>query len=794
MAVIPDYRSQATITADGRVRTDLSDAPARALGNLGGTISNVAEFQIRRNQEKEDFRTKVEYEKLQLQLSQELEQDREQIAADGTGFHAGFMGNRFAKSKDAFLAKVPERLKDRYSELLSVDQDKWSFKVAGVERDQEQDYYRNEINDLSDVMLQRISTDPDGFDEYLARGNDMIAISRLPRLEKDKLLKAWKESAFETREIARLQNDPAYAEALASSGSLIGAEALIKEKEGFRSKPYWDVNAYRGGYGSDTYTTADGKVHKITKDSFITKEDAERDLKRRTKEFTKTAIDNVGQGAWDRLPPNAQAALTSITYNYGEIPGRIRDAVKSGDLNEIADAVLTLKGDNGGVNAKRREAEAAIILGGALPESGVSFAGLQRIQLAADKQVKAARGVEVAQYQGALDQMKFAIADGRAVLSDIEDFRANNPDMPFKDYDSLKTEYKQAKEAALDADRVRSVLDGGGALNIYEDKDRKALEKVYQESLGGLEPEQLVSAAKAFVSQSGYAPDSMVKDVRSGLISQDNEKLLAAVDMASHAIEVNPNSFAGRDGAAGIAKAVDAFKSYERLGYSIEQAVQKYRDSQNPEIQAKRQAVLNDKKVKDWVKDNATPAKVLDAFDEGLFDFEPEFVNEAQGFAAAGEYREFLEDALVETGGDRDASLSIAKERMGRVYGFSEISLGGTEVLMRYPPEKFYPKIKDGHDYVRQELKAIVSANEGIDTDSVFLQADSETEKDIKAGRLPRYQVWFTDENGLIQQMYGGHFIPDVEAASKKDMEAKRKRYERNARTKQNPALRMGFN
>ena len=33
---------------------------------------------------------------------------------------------------------------------------------------------------------------------------------------------------------------------------------LIKRFEGFRTTPYWDVNAYRTGYGSDTVTLADG--------------------------------------------------------------------------------------------------------------------------------------------------------------------------------------------------------------------------------------------------------------------------------------------------------------------------------------------------------------------------------------------------------------------------------------------------------------------------------------------------------------------------------------------------------
>ena len=47
---------------------------------------------------------------------------------------------------------------------------------------------------------------------------------------------------------------------------LMNAFDLIKRFEGFRTTPYWDVNAYRTGYGSDTVTLADGSSpsHQIT--------------------------------------------------------------------------------------------------------------------------------------------------------------------------------------------------------------------------------------------------------------------------------------------------------------------------------------------------------------------------------------------------------------------------------------------------------------------------------------------------------------------------------------------------
>lgn len=146
------------------------------------------------------------------------------------------------------------------------------------------------------------------------------------------------------------------------------AASLIRQFEGYRDTPYWDVNAFRVGYGSDTTTGADGKVRRVEKGMKISREDADRDLARRTQEFARRARSQAGD-AWGGLTPQAAAALTSIAYNYGSLPDRILPAVRSGDHDAIASAVEGLGGDNEGINAKRRAREAAIIRSGSDPRA-----------------------------------------------------------------------------------------------------------------------------------------------------------------------------------------------------------------------------------------------------------------------------------------------------------------------------------------------------------------------------------------------------------------------------------------
>ena len=148
-----------------------------------------------------------------------------------------------------------------------------------------------------------------------------------------------------------------------SPGQTAAAD-FLRRREGFRESPYYDVNAFRAGYGSDTVTLADGRVVPVRQGMTVSREDAERDLTRRIPQFEQRVVAAVGQEQYAALPPNAQAALISIAYNYGTLPGRIRETARSGDLAALSQAVAGLAGDNQGVNAGRRREEATMIAGG----------------------------------------------------------------------------------------------------------------------------------------------------------------------------------------------------------------------------------------------------------------------------------------------------------------------------------------------------------------------------------------------------------------------------------------------
>ncbi|BCH32641.1 hypothetical protein MesoLjLc_45710 [Mesorhizobium sp. L-8-10] len=143
------------------------------------------------------------------------------------------------------------------------------------------------------------------------------------------------------------------------------ASAMIKSFEGFIANAKWDVNAFRAGFGSDTVTRASGLIEKVTKDTVVTLDDAERDLSRRILEFQSGIQDAIGIDTWRSLSEGQQAALTSIAYNYGSLPKRIVEAIQQGGGPEaVAKAINALGADNNGINANRRREEAQSFLSG----------------------------------------------------------------------------------------------------------------------------------------------------------------------------------------------------------------------------------------------------------------------------------------------------------------------------------------------------------------------------------------------------------------------------------------------
>jgi len=146
------------------------------------------------------------------------------------------------------------------------------------------------------------------------------------------------------------------------------ATRLLQRLEGYNPMAVWDVNNWRIGHGSSTLTTPTGEVIELGNDRsvrplyIVTADDAARDLKRRlTDEFIPKIKSSIGQKS-RFLPNGVLAALVSIGYNYGSLPASVKAAARSGNIQQIADAIRARQVDNNGINKTRRNKEANYVL------------------------------------------------------------------------------------------------------------------------------------------------------------------------------------------------------------------------------------------------------------------------------------------------------------------------------------------------------------------------------------------------------------------------------------------------
>ncbi|MDX0572108.1 hypothetical protein GOD68_17920 [Sinorhizobium medicae] len=142
---------------------------------------------------------------------------------------------------------------------------------------------------------------------------------------------------------------------------------FIKDEEQFRAEAYGDTrtstgkfDAWRVGFGSDTYVNELGEIQRVTERTVVTLEQANADLARRIGEFQAVIQRQIGADYWASLSEQQQAALTSIAYNFGNLPDSIVAAIKQGDRGKVAQAIASLS-----ANPERRQREAALYGGGA---------------------------------------------------------------------------------------------------------------------------------------------------------------------------------------------------------------------------------------------------------------------------------------------------------------------------------------------------------------------------------------------------------------------------------------------
>lgn len=152
---------------------------------------------------------------------------------------------------------------------------------------------------------------------------------------------------------------------------------IIKRFEGaWQSSPFVDSDGkLRIGFSSDTITRQNGNVqYGINPGDTVTLADSVRDLNRRIAEMITTIKGQIGEDRFNSFSAQQQGVLSSLAYNYGNLSKTgILDTIKTGTVEQIAEAIRGLGSQNGGINRGRRNQEASLFAQG-----GDDFAAAQK--------------------------------------------------------------------------------------------------------------------------------------------------------------------------------------------------------------------------------------------------------------------------------------------------------------------------------------------------------------------------------------------------------------------------------
>lgn len=796
----------AQMSVDKATSASFGGLESQALAGIGDEVGRLA-AQITANQRKQaEFGYEEQFVKLQDADNTDYEQrQRDGLKGTGEGWWQGARTTTAGRF-DEWLKTLPESARAEYQVKASRFV---AARTASAFRDQYQQQDTNTKQVLSEEQRKaglQVQNDPLTYEQYAKQQIDLIDKSTLPAAQREALKAEARNALAYVAESSRAQKDPdGYIAGRLPAGAE-GVKSLIRQKEGFREQPYWDVNAWRVGYGSDTITKADGTVVKVEKGMQVSRADAERDLDRRlSTEFMPSVVKAIGKDAFDKLSGAAQASLTSLAYNYGAgawdgaLAG-VAEAAKTGDMQKLAAAIRAKSGDNGGINAARRNSEANMVLAGAGGAS-VSAASLQLTP-----QQRAAVD-ETAQRAWSQQQTQATQAAQEALEA-----RRNQVYIDLKEGPAPQAAYQEARRTGLlsDFDQIQkaegiikarfkedgdfstgvTLMQGGRATANPYDKDHKdAITAYFNRGVkDGANPAAL--AAQVF-DRTGIVPQPFAVAVRGALVSDNKELVSGGLLTAANMLRQNPNAFAGVDGGSDLeAKAGEYRRLTESLGLSTEQAVTKImQDARDPEklnpvkqeqLQQFRQQNLTQEQIDKRVQSNLSS---WNPFSDAPFS--AQMPTGQQRTAISSIYATFATEGF-ERHRDPDAALAYADMQFQKQFGTQN------GVITRYPPSKTglqkLPGVgADGYGWVNEQAAKTVKDQLGIvvDPDQIVLQPVERDgvstragfdgrpmmvkRKDGKPGQETSYQsvpyqivvLPKTPEQDV--QILGGAFFPDIE-------------------------------
>jgi GH24 family phage-related lysozyme (muramidase) len=752
----------------------------------GIDVAGDALFQAAQHQRKiEEFEVEQRFQKFDWEQRLAAGETARNVQPDQAAGLGQKVQSDYVQNAAEFYKTVPSHLKAQYEAKLFATERGLYNAADESGRKAQADFSVKSINDTTQtVHAPKARTTPtEQVDTVIEESDRLIdANPHINPIQKDTL----KRNA--RREIGQAHLDalpPEQAKAVIGARTAT-ADGLIRKFEGFREGAYWDVNAHRVGYGSDTVTRADGTIQKVTPQTKVTLEDAERDLKRRSKEFASTAANQVGIDAWAGLPDNARAGLTSVAYNYGSLPKSVVAAAKTGDPTHIANAVAALP-DNPG----RRQQEASVIRGLPTALRALTDDDWSR----ADGVVRTRTVRQSAERAEGFERQIIDAGAGKAQLPDRASIESapiepNHKNVLLRQYDSVAGDVvgQQQFMNRLFGGEPTGADAGPGqaAFNPFDKNEQKHADVAFTK-LGGDQ-----SALQTIVTKTGIVPKQAATALRGEINSTEPSRVAASLTVTSNMLTKNPNVFASVENKADFENNAVTYQHYVNdLGMSAQEAAQKIIKERSPEYQASVKARIKTEDVDAKIKKELTVNDLRSQFDTSVLGwaFNPQIEFSPTGRAELySQYAEQVKERYLETG-DWSLAKKQAGETVKRVWGVTNVNgsagFTGGGVVMQYPPERApaYAGIENVSDKFAAHAIETIKAETGKDVPRSVLRiapVPSVTARQYKGNEAPQYFLSWQDEKGNVQMLSPGKaFVVDPKALRQAQTAARQAGFER---------------
>lgn len=782
MARIPLQIASRSIDAGPMVNYGgVSRSPVgQALQSFGGEVqglsSQLSAIETRRREQREEvenFETMQQLDRMELAVQGDLAQVQQKIPPSGMGYHDTAVST-FQQKEQEFLANVPERLKPRLSSILETKRMEFSQKQAAAELELRQGWYRDGVKEKQESLQNQVFNDPATFENAREEGLLAIEASGLPEIEKQALREGWDDTLALTlgeREIRDAEANPDSANDVADRLGVRGAtgspveqfvDRIIQVESGGRSNAK-NPNSTATGPGQFINSTWLATVKKYRPDVARGRSDAQILSLRTDQALSREMTTAYAQENANFLANQGVEGTAGNIYLAHFLGPRgaaqvLKAAPGTPIVNIVGNEVVRANGFLRGKTAADVIAWSDKKMGGSGSVAGGQPADPRYANLPLDKRLEifdranaaANRGrtAFAAQEKAAYDSYKGSlelgietgqIASERTILSDPMLTDAHKADL----LSSFKT--KMADQLATQQ-AMTAFTQGTLSVDPYSTDGRKTVDRVYDALTQTADAEQIQPATENLISTTGILPTAYHNQIRAGLESQNLAEVEAAAARASRINAMNPAILSRRDGGSEIQKMADQYDYLVNTrGMSSADATKRMVESRTRDYKT-NETVLGpaaDKLLKDL-----SVGDITGEFATGFFGFGAPGagVDPTTENALLSEYREAFREEFILSGGDEAIARAAATGEIKRTWG--ESSLTGDRQLMKYPPERFYPQVGGGHTYLADDMRTtaeeLALADDSVEAlGRVWLRPSPATAADIRAGRPPRYRMFY---------------------------------------------------